>query len=138
MSETIVASPAAKVLGENITNKETSMKKTMAIFFLLMSFSQSAFSFELYGSWWKSNQKYPVNIIKFEKDKFYCADVSFSASYSKDGDCINVKYTMRSTLKVIPDGNTIKVTFPTAKFPKDIVYTRISDEEAAKLLQQNR
>lgn len=114
------------------------MKKTIAIFLLLMSFSHSAFSFDLYGSWWKSDQKYPVNIIKFENKKFYYGNYIKEATYSMDEKVINVKYGIRSVLKIIPDGDTIKVTFPTSKFPKDIVYTRISDEEAAKLLQQSR
>lgn len=114
------------------------MKKAMAIFLLLMSFSQSAFAFELYGSWWKSNQKYPANIIKFDEKKFYYGNYVKDATYSMNDKVINVKYGVRSVLKIIPDGDTIKVTFPTSKFPKDIVYTRISDEEAAKLLQQNR
>ena len=51
------------------------MKKAMAIFLLLMSFSQSVFAFELYGSWWKATFENPVmnetttNLLKLEKNK---------------------------------------------------------------------
>ena len=39
---------------------------------------------------------------------------------------------------IVEDDEIIKVSFEDPSLPKDIVYTRISDEEATKLLQQNR
>ena len=126
------------------------MKKTMAIFLLLMAFSQSAFAFDLYGSWWKATFENPVmnetttNLLKLEKNRLTYGDagsraVSFDAQISEKDDTIYVTFRGGTIeLKEGDEENSIKVTWPHPRLPKDIVYTRISDEEAAKLLQQNR
>lgn len=125
------------------------MKKTMTIFLFLISFSQSAFAFEIYDLWWKATFKDPVmnetttNLLKLEKSRLTYGSagdtsVSFDAQISEKDDIISV--TFRGGTVEIKEGdeNSIKVTWPHPRFPKDIVYTRISDEEAAKLLQQRR
>lgn len=126
------------------------MKKTMAIFLLLMAFSQSAFAFDLYGSWWKATFENPVmnetttNLLKLEKNRLtygFSGDspVSFDAQISDNDDIFSVTFPGGTIeIKEGDEEENIKVTWPHPRFPKDIVYTRISDEEAAKLLQLNR
>ena len=125
------------------------MKKAMAIFLLLMSFSQAAFAFELYGSWWKATFENPVlnetttNLLKLEKNKItygYIGDgsISFDAQILEKGDIFSVSFRGGTIEIKEGDEDSIKVTWPHPRFPKDIVYTRISDEEAARLLQQSR
>ena len=112
----------------------------MAFFMLIAS---TTHCFELYGSW-KTDALYeyeyasPLFIIKFDKEKYYYGKHSLDAKYKQTGNEIYVE-CLPVTLKiVVEDDEIIKVSFEDPSLPKDIVYTRISDEEAAKLLQQNR
>lgn len=116
--------------------------KSLSFMISFMLISSVAHCFELYGSWKTEDlsgyNETPLKIIRFDKTTYYYGKYSLDAKYKNEGDKITVECTPAKLKIVIKDDNKISVTFPNPRFPQNITYTRISDEEAAKLLQQDR
>lgn len=115
------------------------MKKKifMPIFILVFLgiIQSSSYAFDLYGCW-KSEQKPPLNILKFDKDTYYYGKHSLPAKFSADGNKYIVIFNVDSEIHIIPEGdNSIKVTFPTQVLPQNIIYTRVTEEERANLIK---
>ncbi len=116
------------------------MKKTFFIitFVPIFIFNSiiSVFAFEIYG-YWKSNEEYPLNIIAFDDSNYYYGKYSQQAKFSNQDNVILVQFTKFSTLRVVEvSDDTIKVTFPDPSLPKDIIYKRINENEAKKILAE--
>lgn len=117
--------------------------KSVIFAILFMLIASTSHAFELYGSWKADSlaeKEYAsaLFVIKFDEKKYYYGEYSLDAKYKEDKGEIYVE-CLPVTLKIVVDSDEkIKVTFEDPRLPKDIVYTRISDEEAAKLLQQRR
>jgi len=115
------------------------MKKItfMAIFVSASLILMSTFSnaFELYGCW-KSDQKYPLNILKFDKNTYYYGKNSLPAKFSIDGNKYIVIFNVDSEIHIIPDGaDVIRVTYPTPVLPQNIIYKRVTEEERTSLIK---
>lgn len=96
----------------------------------------SALAFEVYG-YWKSEEDYPLNIIAFDSSTYYYGKYSQQAKFLNKNDILYVQFTKYSTLQIINENNNIiKVTFPDPSLPKNIVYKRISENEAKKILAE--
>lgn len=92
------------------------------------------FSFEIYG-YWKSEEEYPLNIIGFDSSTYYYGKFSQQAKFSNKNNILYVQFTKHSTLQIFDESNdVIKVTFPDPSLPKNIVYKRISENEAKAIL----
>lgn len=117
------------------------MKRTIFVmsFVCMFIFTSiySASAFEIYG-YWKSDLKYPLNIIKFDKSTYYYGKYSQPAKYSKENNITVVQFTKYSKLHILEEqDDIIKITFPDPSLPKHIIYKRISEEEAVKLIGNN-
>lgn len=117
------------------------MKKSslaFALIVLCICISSSALAFDLYGCW-KSEQRYPLNVLKFDNENYYYGPYSLSAKYTEKGDEQLVIFNIDSEIRLKKiDENTIKATFPDPSLPQDIVYKRISEEERATLIMKKR
>ncbi|WP_297848576.1 hypothetical protein [uncultured Desulfovibrio sp.] len=94
----------------------------------------SVLAFEIYG-YWKSDEEYPLNIIAFDNLNYYYGKYSQQAKFSNKENTIYVQFTKFSALRIVEvDNDHIKVTFPDPSLPKDIIYKRINENEAKKIL----
>ncbi len=110
----------------------------MFIFTYLIFTSTFSTAFELYGCW-KSDQKYPLNILKFDKNTYYYGKHSLPAKFSIDGNKYIVTFNVDSEIQIIPDGDdVIRVTYPTPVLPKNIIYKRVTEEERASLIKKRQ
>lgn len=109
---------------------------TTFVFTFLIITATLPSAFELYG-YWKSDQKYPLNILAFDKDRYRYGKQSFPAKFAKSGESYIVQFLKHSNLQIIPvENDVIKVNFPDPTLPKNIVYTRINEEEATMLMKK--
>lgn len=117
------------------------MKKTIFVIscvcIFMFIFIYSASAFEIYG-FWKSDLKYPLNIIKFDKSTYYYGKYSQPAFFSVENNVTTVQFTKYSKLYILEEqDDIIKITFPDPSLPKQVIYKRISEEEAVKLIKNN-
>ena len=115
------------------------MKKfifTMLFFISMIFISCPTFSFELEGAW-KAEQKYPINVIQFDKNIYKYGKYSEKFSLSQEGDMFIVNFRGGKIKIHQKSSNVIEVTYPHPALPKNIKYTRITKEEARILLNKN-
>ena len=111
----------------------------LATTLLLFSFSMTACSqsssFDLNGCW-KSNEKYPLNIIQFENNIYKYGKFSEKCTIDKKDGLYIVSFVGGKIIIKQENNNNIKVTYPNPALPKNIEYTRISKEDADKIIKQ--
>lgn len=106
------------------------------MFIFLIATANFSNAFELYGCW-KSDQKYPLNILKFDKNTYYYGRNSLPAKFSIDGVKYIVTFNVDSEIHIFPDGdNVIRVTYPTPALPQNIIYKRVTEEERTSLIKK--
>ncbi len=115
------------------------MKKTLPLILTAcICISSPALAFDLYGCW-KSEQRYPLNVLKFDKNNYFYGQYSLPAKFTEREDEQLVIFNVDSEIRLKKiDNNTIKATFPDPSLPQDIVYKRISEEERATLIKKKR
>lgn len=109
------------------------------LFFMSVTTSVCAASYEEIYGYWESDQKYPLNIIQFSANKYCYGKYSRPATYSiKDGG-VSVQFSKYSSLEIFKkDDDYIEITFPDPRLPQKIPYKRISEEKAVKIIKKGR